>query len=220
MTRPVPTLRQRIARRLLALRGWQVDDHVPEDPKYVLIVAPHTSNWDFPLGYLGKTTLGLHLHWVGKHTLFRWPIGWLSRRLGGIAVDRRSRNNVIQQLAAVFAKRERLVIAITPEGTRSYTPGWKSGFYYTALEAKVPIAMAYIDYSRKRMGIGELFRPCGDIHADMDRIRAFYSDKVGCHPENAGEIRILPPKAGSEAAANRASAPQPGPLNRPRAVRP
>ena len=91
------------------------------------------------------------------------------------------------------------MIAITPEGTRGYTTGWKSGFYYTALEAKVPLAMAYIDYSRKRMGIAELFVPCGDIEADMERIRAFYADKHGRYPENKGEIRILPPRDVSEA---------------------
>lgn len=199
MTHPVPNLRQRVSRRLLTLCGWEVDPYVPEHEKYVLVVAPHTSNWDFPFGYLAKTVLGLHLSWVGKHTLFRWPYGWLMRWLGGISVDRRARHNVIQQLADVFARRERLVIAITPEGTRGYTPGWKSGFYYTALAAKVPLALAYIDYSRKRMGIAEAFVPSGDIDADMDRIRAFYADKHGRYPRNKGEIRILPPRDLSEA---------------------
>lgn len=205
MTQPTLTLRQRIARRLLRLVGWDVDPYIPPPAKYVLIVAPHTSNWDFPYGYLGKMALGLQLHWVGKHTLFRWPYGWLMRWLGGIPVDRRSRNNVIQQLADVFARRERLVIAITPEGTRSYTPNWKSGFYYTALAAKVPLAMGYIDYRRKRMGISEPFLPSGDLEADMERIRAFYADKTGRYPEKTGEIRILPRPA------DQAPAPAPAP---------
>lgn len=202
MTQPALTLRQRIAQYLLKLCGWSVETTAPQVPKYVLVVAPHTSNWDFPYGYLGKMALGLHLHWVGKHTLFRWPFGRLARWLGGIPVDRRARHNAIQQLAAVFERRQRLVLAITPEGTRSYTKGWKSGFYYTALAAKVPLALAYINYSRKTMGIDTPFHPSGDIDADMQRIRAFYTNKVGRYPEKTGEIVILPTQpreaAGSE----------------------
>lgn len=192
MTRANPTLRQRLARRLLRLYGWQVETAAPPDPKYVMIVAPHTSNVDFPYGYLGKMTLGLHLHWIGKHTLFRWPYGWLSRLLGGLPVDRRARHKASQQIAAVFDTREELIIAITPEGTRSRTAGWKSGFYYIALEAGVPLAMAYIDYRRKAMGISETFYPSGDIDADMQRIREFYADKTGRYPEKTSEVVLLP----------------------------
>lgn len=192
---PSPTRRQRFARALLKLCGWTVETPAPAAPKYVLVVAPHTSNWDFPWGYLGKTVLGLHVHWVGKHTLFRWPFGRLSRWLGGIPVDRRAQHNAIEQLAMVFEQREHLVLAITPEGTRGYTKNWKSGFYYTALAAKVPLALAYIDYERKAMGIDTPFHPSGDLDADMQRIREFYADKAGRYPEKAGEIVILPPNS-------------------------
>lgn len=201
---PKPTRRQRLARVVLKLCGWAVETPAPAAPKYVLVVAPHTSNWDFPWGYLGKTVLGLHVHWVGKHTLFRWPFGRLARWLGGIPVDRRARHNAIEQLAAVFEQRQHLVLAITPEGTRAYTKSWKSGFYYTALAAKVPLALAYIDYSRKVMGIDTPFYPSGDLEADMQRIREFYADKAGRYPEKAGEIVILPASPRSQAAAGRA----------------
>lgn len=192
------TLRQRFARYLLSLFGWKVETDAPDIAKYVLVVYPHTSNWDFPIGYLGKMSLALKLRWVGKHTLFHWPYGWLMRALGGISVDRRSRNNVSQQLAEVYCDHDEMIIAITPEGTRSYVPHWKSGFYYIAQAANVPIALAYIDYRRKRMGIGEPFMPSGDIEADFERIRAFFADKTACYPDKAGAVELPPKEKSSE----------------------
>jgi 1-acyl-sn-glycerol-3-phosphate acyltransferase len=188
---PRPSVSQRFATQVLALCGWKVETGSPAADKYILVVYPHTSNWDFPFGYLAKMSLGLKLHWVGKHSLFRWPFGPLARWLGGIPVNRRSRNNVIDQMAARFRTSDQLIIAITPEGTRSRTEAWKSGFYHIARGAGVPLALAYIDYGRKRMGISPPFELSGDVEADLAHIRAFYADKQGRYPDQAGEIRFL-----------------------------
>ena len=188
---------RRIARALLRLVGWEVVDEPPERPaKYVLIGAPHTSNWDFPIGMLALIGLGVKRNWVGKHTLFRPPLGWLMRALGGVPLDRTKRHNFVEQVVAAFDGTDEMVIALTPEGTRSHTPYWKTGFYYIALGAGVPIILGFIDYPRKRIGLGPVFRPTGDLDADLDRIRDFYADKTGKKPENEGEIRA-PPRAGS-----------------------
>lgn len=183
---------QRIARWLLACFGWQVETPRPALRKYVLVVYPHTSNWDFVWGYLGQMVLRLKLNWMGKDTLFRWPFGTVARWLGGIPVNRRTRNNFIEQMAERFARSDDLVLAITPEGTRARTEGWKSGFYYIAKAADVPVVLGYIDYKRKRMGVSEPFLVTGDVEADMARIREFFADKYGRYPQNAGVIRLLP----------------------------
>ncbi len=185
-------LSQRLARRLLALFGWRVETEAPAAAKYVMVVYPHTSNWDFPWGYLGKMTLGLKLHWMGKDSLFRWPLGWFFRWLGGIAVDRSRRNNFIEQFSERFRGDERLIIAITPEGTRGRTEYWKSGFYHLARAAQVPLTLAYIDYGNKRMGISEPLWLSGEVEADLERIRAFYADKAGRYPAAAAPIRFAP----------------------------
>ncbi|RFA25829.1 hypothetical protein CAI21_17875 [Alkalilimnicola ehrlichii] len=183
-------LSQRFARRVLALFGWQVETGQPALKKYILVVYPHTSNWDFPWGYLGKMALNLQLNWMGKDSLFRWPLGSLFRRLGGIPVNRGERHNFITQFAERFRQRQQLILAITPEGTRGHTECWKSGFYYMAKEAEVPVALAYIDYRRKRMGIGEPFMVSGDPQHDLTKIRHFYADKSGRYPNKAGTIEF------------------------------
>lgn len=183
----------RVARWLLGLVGWTVvmePEHVP--PKYVLIGVPHTSNWDFPIGMLALVALGIERHWVGKHTLFRPPLGWLMRALGGVPLDRSKRHNFVEQVIDAFERADRMVIALTPEGTRSHTPHWKTGFYYIALGARVPIVLGFIDYQRKRVGFGPLLGPSGDLEADLEIIRGFYADKVGRRPENKSMIAIRP----------------------------
>ncbi len=183
---------QRVARGALRLVGWTlVDEPAERPPKYVLIGAPHTSNWDFPIGMLGLIGLGVKRNWVGKHTLFRPPLGWLMRALGGVPLDRTKRHNFVEQVVAAFHASDEMVIALTPEGTRSYTPGWKTGFYYIALGAGVPIILGFIDYPRRSLGLGPVFRPSGDLDADLERIRDFYADKTGKRPENKSEIRAM-----------------------------
>lgn len=156
----------------------------------MLIGAPHTSNWDFFYFLLMVYAAGLKLHFVGKESLFRWPVGIVMRWLGGIPVDRRSSNNFVKQMVAVYDQHEQLVITIAPEGTRGKTDTWRTGFYYIALGAGVPIALGYIDYRRKVVGIGPTLTPSGDIQADFERIKNFYAQKTGRYPELQGEIVI------------------------------
>ncbi len=127
---------------------------------------------------------------IGKHTLFAWPYGWLMRFLGGIPIRRDRSENLVQQMARAFEEAESLAIGVPAEGTRSYSPHWKSGFYHIALAAKVPIVMGYVDYARKRVGFGPELVPTGEVTHDMDKIRSFYSDKAGKYPDCFGDVRL------------------------------
>lgn len=184
-------LRRALAGAYLRLTGWTIDGDPPPLTQYVLIGAPHTSNWDFVylLAYTWRHELR-GVSWVGKHTLFRPPFGTLARRLGGIPVDRRSPHDTVRQLADAFARRDPLILTVTPEGTRGYGDYWKSGFYHTALAAGVPLVLGYLDYARRRLGFGPVLHPTGDLRADMDKIRAFYADKTGKYPDHKGRIRL------------------------------
>jgi len=187
----MPKVRERRwARRLLALFGWRVDVAMPPGPRCVVAVYPHTSNWDFPVGYLAKLASGLPLHFVGKHTIFRWPFGAILRRMGGIPVDRRAPAGLLRQLVHEMESRPRMWLAIAPEGTRSYVDHWKSGFYRLAVEAKVPIGLAFIDWRERVVGVRTYLQPTGDEEADLARIRVVYEGKTGKRPELAGAIRF------------------------------
>ena len=184
---------KKIAQLILSALGWQLDARLPSEKKYVIIGAFHTSNWDFPLGILGMWALGLKASWVGKHTLFRGPLGPIFKRMGGIPVDRSVRTGFIQRVAELYKTREEMALTIAAEGTRSKTAHWKTGFYFIAQQAGVPIALGYIDYHNKRVGVGGTLYPTGDIIKDFEIIRDFYQDKSGLRPENQGPI-VLPPK--------------------------
>jgi 1-acyl-sn-glycerol-3-phosphate acyltransferase len=134
--------------------------------------------------------IGLRFKWLAKHTLFNNPLGPILKFFGGIPLDRRVRSSVIEKMTEMFNNRERLVLGITPEGTRSKTEYWKSGFYYIALNAKVPVAFAFLDYENKKIGIGEHFIPSGDIDEDIKIIRNFYSGFKGMRPDKQGEVRL------------------------------
>jgi len=179
-----------IADLFLRITGWEIEGDAPATAKFVLIAAPHTSNWD--LAYLLALAMryGVRPRWMGKHTLFRGPMGPVMRAVGGIPIRRHLRENVVQQMARAFVEHDALCLTVPPEGTRGWTPMWKSGFYHIARTANVPISLGYLDYARKRGGFGPQFMPTGDLKADMDVIRAFYADKVGRHPECFGEIRL------------------------------
>ncbi len=177
------------SRLLLKLIGWKVVGEAPKVPKYVMIGYPHTSNWDVPLGLLVNTALGIRLQWVGKHTLFKNPLGYLSRWAGGIPINRETTKNFVQQVADVFEEHEKLVITLSPEGTRSKTDFWRTGFYYIALGAGVPIACAFLDYKSKQGGLGPLIYPSGNLEKDFEHFRAFYSGILGKYPELMGTIR-------------------------------
>jgi 1-acyl-sn-glycerol-3-phosphate acyltransferase len=188
---------------LLRLIGWSVDVNLPASPKYVLAVAPHTSNWDMPIGYIAKSVIGIQdTAWVGKASLFKPPFGGFLRWLGGIPVERGGGHSFVDQMVTLINHRERIVLAIAPEGTRGKTTYWKTGFYYIAVGAQIPIALAYLDYGRKRAGVGIHFMPTGDIERDFAVIRAFYQDIKGKYPHEQGEIRPRPPASANEAAAS------------------
>lgn len=178
------------AHRLLALFGWRAEVDPPPGPKCVIVVYPHTSNWDFVVGYLAKVACGLPLFWVGKHTLFRWPVAGVLRRMGGIPVNRAESAGFVSRLAEEFERRPWMWLAIAPEGTRSRADHWKSGFYRLALAAQVPVGLAFIDYRTRVVGLKTYLALTGDEASDLDRIRATYADKVGKHPGGASDIRF------------------------------
>jgi 1-acyl-sn-glycerol-3-phosphate acyltransferase len=162
-----------------------------------MVGAPHTSNWDLAyfLAFMG--VLELRPRFMAKHTLFRGPLGPVFRGLGGIAIRRHVRENVTQQMVAAFRADPGLVLAVPAEGTRRYVTHWKSGFYHIARGAGVPVVPGFLDYARRRGGLGPPLWLSGDVRADMDRLRAFFADKCanGRRPELAGEIRLLEEEA-------------------------
>jgi 1-acyl-sn-glycerol-3-phosphate acyltransferase len=179
-----------LGRLYLWLLGWKLCGQKPACKKYLILAAPHTSNWDVPLMLAMSYVYGVKLSWMGKHTLFRGPLGWLMRALGGVPVDRRGRHNAVQQMIDEFARREALSLAITPEGTRGRSEYWKSGFYHIAVGANVPIVLGLLDFRRKVGGLFDALHPSGDMKADMDRIRAFYRDASGKYPQDFGPVRL------------------------------
>lgn len=175
---------------ILKLIRWHVDVSLPVEKKFVLIGAPHTSNWDLALALLCFWSLEIPMSWVGKKQLFIGPLGYILRLMGGIPVDRSVRTGFIEQIAQQFDNREKMILSLAPEGTRSKTDYWKTGFYYIALTAKVPICLAYADYPKRTVGFGKMITPSGDIDKDFELIRAFYLKKEGKYPENQGPIKI------------------------------
>ena len=177
----VNTLLRAASAAFLRLNGWKVEGTLPAQArKAVLIAAPHTSNWDLPYTLMVAFALRLNIYWMGKHSLFRPPFGAVMRWLGGIAVDRgRSTNLVTASAQAIQAADGPLQLVVPPEGTRGRTRHWKTGFYFIALEARVPIVMAYMDYERKLSGLGPVFTPSGDVERDMAEIKRFYAPFKG-----------------------------------------
>ena len=182
----VNTLLRAASRGFLRLNGWTVEGSLPvEARKCVLIAAPHTSNWDLPYTLMVAFVLHLNIYWMGKHSLFAFPFGPVMRWLGGIAVDRSRNTNLVSASAmALKAADGPVQLVVPPEGTRGRTTHWKTGFYYIALEAGVPIVLAYMDYARKVSGLGPVFVPTGDIDADMAEIKRFYAGVKGRRPQH------------------------------------
>ncbi len=161
--------------------GWKLTGESPQGlNKFVMIAAPHTSNWDLPNMLMVAFHFRLHVYWMGKASIFKWPFGGVMKWLGGIPVNREQSNNVVAASAEAIKQATRAVqLVVPPEGTRSKVRYWKTGFYYIALEAKVPIVMAYMDYEKKLTGLGPTLYPSGDIDADMKIIKAFYAPFKG-----------------------------------------
>lgn len=163
----------------LRAMGWRLEGALPDLPKFVIAVAPHTSNWDFVVSLFTRMALGLRSGWIGKHTLFYPPLGFLMRALGGIPVNRNTKSGLVEQMVEAFAVRERLVLAIAPEGTRKAVQRWRTGFYHIALRAHIPIVPASLDYKHKVLTFGPPLYPSGDRDADFEILRAFFASAVG-----------------------------------------
>lgn len=182
-------LRSACGRAWLKAFGWELEGGAPSAPKAVVVAAPHTSNWDLPFALAIAWSLDLDIKWVGKHTLFERPLlgPWL-RALGGIGVDRRSRNDAVKAIADVMKSRDHLLLVIPPEGTRGAASRWKTGFYWIAVESGVPIVLGFLDFARKRGGFGTMLEPTGNIEEDFEKIRNFYQDVKGKFPELQGAV--------------------------------
>jgi len=175
---------------LMKTFGWRMEGHPPDLPKYVLIAAPHTSNWDLAVMLTLAFNFRTPISWMGKDALFRPPFGGLCRWLGGIPIDRSKANNVVEQSVALFREKDSFVLVVPPEGTRKKVRYWKTGFYYIARDARVPILLGFIDYGRKVGGFGPVVVPTGDIEADMKTIQAFYAGITGKHPEQTDRADV------------------------------
>ncbi len=167
---------------ILNFSGWKTKGKLPDDPKFVLIAAPHTSNWDLPFMLFIAFALRAKIYWMGKDAIFRRPFGPFFRWLGGIPIDRSKKNNVVAQSLEQFHLNQTLILAVPPAGTRKRVMYWKTGFYHIAHGAKVPVVCAFLDYRKKIGGIGPVIRPTGNIEADMIKIRYFYKDISGKYP--------------------------------------
>ena len=178
-----------IGRVIYLLLGWKCTGRTPTYRKYVIIAAPHTSNWDgfFLIG--AASMLNLNFSFFGKDSLFKGPLGWFLRRRGGIPLDRSRNQSFVSQAVAWFDRHETFAIGVAPEGTRKLTTGWRTGFYYIALQAKVPIVLGYIDYAKKEGGIfDEVLLPTGDIEKDFETLRRLYGPLTAKIPEWKGPI--------------------------------
>lgn len=169
---------------ILRLLGWKVQGPPPPYPKYVVIFAPHTSNWDGLVGILCSFALRVRGNWLGKGTLFKGIFGWFLKKIGGIPVDRSTPHRFVEQAVEFFNDNEQAVLAIAPEGTRKYSDHWKSGFYHIAYHAKVPIVLGFWDYKTRRVGnSGVAVMPTGNIEEDLKIIRETYDKFLPRHPE-------------------------------------
>lgn len=180
--------RRLLGRFVSFLTGWKAEGEKPDATHYVMIAAPHTSNWDLFFLLSLAWSKGVPVSWLGKHQLFRWPVAGILKALGGLPVRRDRRNDLVAQVAELFAERDELVVVVAPEGTRRRVEFWKSGFYRIATAADVPIYFGYLDFARKTGGFGNSMKPTGEVGDDMDVIRSFYADKLGKHPEWFGPV--------------------------------
>ncbi len=171
-----------ISKCCLRLMGWKVEGSLPDIPKYVIIAAFHTSNWDFIIGIFAAFVLRIKPYWIGKDKLFIRPFDLFFSWIGGIPINRSSSQNMVQRTIEVFREHESLIIALAPEGTRKKLKYWKTGFYHIARGACIPVVLAFIDYSRKACGIGPVLYPSGNLEEDMMKIQEFYKGIVARHP--------------------------------------
>ncbi|MFT6246182.1 MAG: 1-acyl-sn-glycerol-3-phosphate acyltransferase [Crocinitomicaceae bacterium] len=169
---------------ILRLFGWKIDQHTPAGvAKCVIVMGPHTSNWDFIIGKMSFMRFGIKGRYLIKKEAFKFPFGWMLKRMGGIPVDRNQKNNITDQAVQLFKDNDSLYLVFTPEGTRDFSPNWKKGFYYIAQKANVPIYIGYIDYKKKIGGFHSVFEPTGDVDKDILYIKGILSQFEGKYPE-------------------------------------
>lgn len=185
-------MRSRLARAVLAVLGWRVEFDGLPGPKGILIVYPHTSNWDFVLGLLAKWAIDVPIRWVGKESLFRGltglTLGRLMRAWGGSPVDRHTARGAVDLLARLMQSEDWFWLGLSPEGTRKRQDHLRSGFYHLALRLDVPVGLAFIDFARKRIGVRDFVRMTGDVERDLAVLRAAYAGIAGRHPASASAI--------------------------------
>ena len=180
-----------VARQILRLLGWTWEGKFPTQSKGVMVVSPHTSNWDLIVAVLFKWALDVrHVNYLAKHSVFWWPLSSIMRFTGGIPVFRHEHRNVVVQVTDMFAERDRLWLAIAPAGTRRKTDYWKSGFYHMAQAAKVPILPVQMDFGRKVLRFGEPYHVIGEVAQDMDHLRSFFGGARGYRNELTTPIRL------------------------------
>uniref|UniRef100_UPI0040486680 1-acyl-sn-glycerol-3-phosphate acyltransferase n=2 Tax=Roseivirga sp. TaxID=1964215 RepID=UPI0040486680 len=179
-----------LSRFLFWITGWKLEGEFPKGVKKVVITAaPHTSNWDFFYARLAFYLLEVPLNYTIKKEMMVGPLGWMLKSMGAIPIDRSpkkdgdARKSMVDAMADLFNERESLAVMVTPEGTRTYVPEWKTGFYYVALKAGVPIVLGFLDYKNKIAGIGPAIHPSGDVEKDIETMKAFYRTKTGKYPE-------------------------------------
>jgi 1-acyl-sn-glycerol-3-phosphate acyltransferase len=176
---------KKIVRFIFWVIGWKIDERAPEGiKKCVIVVGPHTSNWDFVLGKMAFITYGVNVRFLIKKELFFPPLGWILKAMGGVPVNRKQRNNLTETAVRFFNENESMYLVFAPEGTRSYNPNWKKGFYYIAQKANVPIYICYMDYKRKIGGFHSIFYPTGNANEDIKYIKGILREYKGRFPEN------------------------------------
>jgi hypothetical protein len=167
-----------IGRTVMKIIGWRVAGALPDCPKMVITIAPHTTNWDFPIGVMVMWALDLRLTFAGKHSLFFWPFSVWLKAIGGIPVDRRAANGLVGALVNEFAARDKLIYALSPEGTRTLTAGFRSGFLHVARQANVPIVLGYFDYEQRLIAFDQTYIPSGaapeQVAFDLEQMVTFY----------------------------------------------
>ena len=183
-------VRKLLGKLALLLTGWKIEQPIPTARRFVLIAAPHTSNWDLVYLLALAWSVEVPISWLGKVQIFKPPFAGIMKWTGGVPVKRDRRNDLVSQIAKLFAEREEFIVVVPAEGTRSRAEYWKSGFYRMAQAANVPVYFGFLDYPTKTGGFGTYIDLTGDMKADMDKIRAFYSQKTGKHPEDFGPIRL------------------------------
>jgi 1-acyl-sn-glycerol-3-phosphate acyltransferase len=179
----IKTILMGIALIILKILNWKKAGCLPEEKKFVIILAPHTSNWDLFYGILLAFAFKADGRFIAKKELFRQPFTWIMKWLGGVPIDRTLSSNVVEQMIRAFNEYNIFMLALAPEGTRHKTNGWKSGFYHIAVGAHVPIQLAFLDYATKTGGAGPLIYPTGDLDCDMQSIRDFYAMVRGRYPD-------------------------------------